>query len=177
MIDICLQRFSPVIFADRSKAVLLSWILFVSCISCLSLFCCLVCPCSLMVICCKTFDILALLYAVFFWFCYFPICVLVHIITNGAVGTVTPVIILTDRPRRCFFCGSFLLFMFQICLCYAVLSVRCNIVITYWERADFLALLCVMFSCIFGCPGSGMELDCIDYWYLPLRPSLNQLVS
>ena len=67
--------------------------------------------------------------------------------------------------------------MFHICLCYAVLSVRCNIVITYWERADFLALLCVMFSCIFGCLGSGMVLDCIDYWYLPLRPSLNQFVS
>ena len=66
--------------------------------------------------------------------------------------------------------------MFHICLCYVVLSVHCNLVITYWQRADFLALLCVMFSCIFGCPESGMELDCIDYSNLPFGPSLNQLV-
>ena len=175
MIDVCLQRFSPVIFADRSKTVLLLWILFANCFSCLSLFCCLVCPCSLMVTCCNTFDLLALLYAVFFWFCYFPICVLIHTRTNGAVGTVTPVFILTDRPRRCFFWGSFLSFMFHICLCYAVLSVRCNIVITYWERADLLNLLFVLFACIYGCPGSGMELDCIDSWSLQHRPSLNRL--
>ena len=28
-------------------------------------------------------------------------------------------------PRRCFFCGSFLLFMFHVSLCYAVLYVPC----------------------------------------------------
>ena len=30
-----------------------------------------------------------------------------------------------------------------------VLSVRCSLVITCWERADLLALLCVIFPCVF----------------------------
>ena len=39
--------------------------------------------------------------------------------------------------------------MFHVCLCYAVLSVPCSLVITGWERAGLLALLCVVFSCVF----------------------------
>ena len=39
--------------------------------------------------------------------------------------------------------------MFHVYLCYAVLSVPCSLVVTNWERADLLALLCVMFSCVF----------------------------
>ena len=50
-------------------------------------------------------------------------------------------------PRWCFFCGSFLLFMFLVC--YAFLYVHCSVVVTYWERANLLALFYVMFSCIF----------------------------
>ena len=30
-----------------------------------------------------------------------------------------------------------------------VLSVPCSIVVSCWERANLLALLCVMFSCVF----------------------------
>ena len=52
-------------------------------------------------------------------------------------------------PRRGFFCGSFILFMFHVCLYYTVESVPCSLVITCWERADLLALLCVMFPCVF----------------------------
>ena len=52
-------------------------------------------------------------------------------------------------PRRCFFCGSFLLCMFHVCLCCAVLVVPCSLVNTCWERADLLTLLYVMFSCVF----------------------------
>ena len=47
-----------------------------------------------------------------------------------------------------FFCRSFLLFMLQVCLCYTVLSVSCSIVITCWDRAGLLALLCGMFPCV-----------------------------
>ena len=36
----------------------------------------------------------------------------------------------------------------HVCLCYAVLSVPCSLVITCWKRADPLALLCVVFSCV-----------------------------
>ena len=56
--------------------------------------------------------------------------------------------ILLTVPRRCFFCGSVLLFTFHVCLYYAVLSIPCSRVITCWERADLLTLLCVMFSCV-----------------------------
>ena len=51
-------------------------------------------------------------------------------------------IFLTDR-------GSFLLFMFHICLCYTVLSAPGSLAVTCWERADLLTLLCVVFSCVF----------------------------
>ena len=44
-------------------------------------------------------------------------------------------------------CGSFLLFMLRDS--HAVLSVHCSLVVTCWERADLLALLCVMFSILF----------------------------
>ena len=49
-------------------------------------------------------------------------------------------------PRRC---RSFLLFMFHVCLCYAVVSVPYSLVITCWERADRLAPLCVVFPFVF----------------------------
>ena len=49
--------------------------------------------------------------------------------------------------RRCFFCGSFLLFMFRAC--HVFLSVHCCLVFTCWERADLLAFLYVMFYCVF----------------------------
>ena len=51
--------------------------------------------------------------------------------------------------RRCFFYGSFLLFLLHVCLYYTVLSVSCSLVITFWERAGLLAPLCVMFPCGF----------------------------
>ena len=36
-----------------------------------------------------------------------------------------------------------------LCVCRTVLSVPCSLLVTYWERADLLALLYVMFSCVF----------------------------
>ena len=45
---------------------------------------------------------------------------------------------------------------------HALLYVHCSLVVTCLERADLLALLYVMFSCIFVTPGSGVALDCID---------------
>ena len=33
-------------------------------------------------------------------------------------------------------------------VCHAVLSVPCSLVVTSWEMADLLALLCVMFFCV-----------------------------
>ena len=53
--------------------------------------------------------------------------------------------------------------MFHVCLCNAVLSFPCNLVVTYWEGAGLLALLCVRFLCVFVTFLSGVVLDCIDF--------------
>ena len=50
-------------------------------------------------------------------------------------------------PRRCFFCRSFLLFVFRVCRVF--LSVHCSPVVTCREMADLLTLLYVMFYCVF----------------------------
>ena len=55
-----------------------------------------------------------------------------------------------------------------VCLCFTILCVPCSLMITCWEWADLLALLCVMFTCVFchfsiWCPASGMVLDFISH--------------
>ena len=55
-------------------------------------------------------------------------------------------IFLLTVTRRYFFCGSFVLFMY--CACHAFASVRCCLVVTCWERADLLALVCDVY-CVF----------------------------
>ena len=37
-----------------------------------------------------------------------------------------------------------------VCLYYTAMSVPCSLAITCWERADLLALLCMMFPCVLG---------------------------
>ena len=73
-------------------------------------------------------------------------------------------IFLLTVPRQCFFCGSFLLFIFHVC--HAFLSVRCSLLVNCWERAVLLALVCDILLCFchfpVWCPGSGVVLDCID---------------
>ena len=49
-----------------------------------------------------------------------------------------PVIFLLAVPMLCYLCFTF---VFIIILC-------CNLVTNSWERADLLALLCMMFSCV-----------------------------
>ena len=39
--------------------------------------------------------------------------------------------------------------LFCWCLCHIVLSVSCSLVVTCWERQYFLAILYLMFSCVF----------------------------
>ena len=60
----------------------------------------------------------------------------------------------------------FLLFMFRVC--HAVLSVHCRLFVTCWERANLLALVYVMFSCVF------VTLPCGvlgQMWYLIVQIS------
>ena len=64
----------------------------------------------------------------------------------------------------------FLLFIFRVC--HAVLSVRCSIVVTSWERAEPLALLYVMFSCVFVTFPCGVFGQ---VWYLIIIVSIPDL--
>ena len=73
---------SKSIFTDRSKAVLLLWIVFLHvgvCYAEVSV------PCNLVVTCWEGADLLAVAFVVF---CHFPKCVLVHIRNKGEVGGV-----------------------------------------------------------------------------------------
>ena len=73
---------SKSIFTDRSKAVLLLWIVFglyAACCNAESVLC------SLVVICWERADLLAVVCVVF---CHFLKCVLVHIRIKGEVGAV-----------------------------------------------------------------------------------------
>ena len=66
---------------------------------------------------------------------------------EGEVGTVKQAKPFQDSdflltvPRRCFL--SFLLINFPVHLYHTVLSVPCSLMITCWERADLLALMCL----------------------------------
>ena len=42
-----------------------------------------------------------------------------------------------------------ILYVICVCLCRTAMSVPCSLVVTCWERADLLALLYVMLSCVF----------------------------
>ena len=55
------------------------------------------------------------------------------------------------------------------CVFYAFSSVLCCLVVTCWERADLLALVCdvCLFITPMWYPGSGVVLDCIDSSSLP----------
>ena len=79
--------------------------------------------------------------------------VFIHFRNKGEAGTIKLVYtpsknILLTVPRRCFFSRSFLLHVFMFRVCHAVISVPCSLVVICWERANFLAFLYVMFSCV-----------------------------
>ena len=60
----------------------------------------------------------------------------------------------TDCSKAVLLLWTILLFMFRVCLVF--LSVHCNLVVTCWERTEFLVVLYVMFYCVMWCPGSGV---------------------
>ena len=82
-----LNRFKPSsksIFTDRSKAVLLLWILYLVMLY-VGVCCNVVFVLSLVVICWEMADLLAVVCVVF---CHSPKCVLAHIRIKGEVGAV-----------------------------------------------------------------------------------------
>ena len=83
------------------------------------------------------------------------LCILIHSRNKGEVDTyrqtcLNPLVnFLLTVPRQCFFCGSFLLFVFRDCLCHTVfLSVPYSLLVACWKRAGLLALLYMMLSCV-----------------------------
>ena len=68
------------------------------------------------------------------------------------------------------FCYLCFMFVFVILSC---LLIPCSLVITCWDRADLLALLCVVFSCLFvtfpyGVPGQLWYLIVFDFPFIML---------
>ena len=56
-----------------------------------------------------------------------------------------PVNILLTVLRQCFLYGSFVLVILHVSVCsvcFDVVSVSCSLVVTYWDRAELLALVC-----------------------------------
>ena len=89
------------------------------------------------------------------------------------IGLSPPVkYFLLTVPRRCFFCGSFMLF--RSCFCYACvfvcvcLSMPCvHLLERGWPLGFRLWCLILKLSLFHWYPGSGAVLDCIDSWSLP----------
>ena len=83
------------------------------------------------------------------------LCVLIHIRTKGEVGT-SPLVknIFADRSKAVLF------FVDLFRVCHAFLSVHCSLVVTCWERAGLLALLYIMFYCVFVTFPFGFQGQC-----------------
>ena len=62
-------------------------------------------------------------------------------VTEEAFKPSSKIFLLTV-PRRYFFCRLFVLFTCMSCVCHAFASVHCCLVVTCWEMADLLALVC-----------------------------------
>ena len=80
-------------------------------------------------------------------------------------------IILLTLPRRCFFCGSFMLFLSKTCVCYALVRVcllmSCGHLLGKgWPIGSHLWCIIVSLLLSHWYPGSGVVLDCIDSWSL-----------
>ena len=78
----------------------------------------------------------------------------------------------TDRSKAVLLLWIlFVIYVPLLSLLYCLVC-SCILVITCWEKADLLALLCLMFPRVFvtfpyGVSGKDVVLDCIDSWSLP----------
>ena len=68
--------------------------------------------------------------------------ILIHLENKGEVGAVK----MLSPPVMFLLCDSFMPFVFRVCLYHTVLSVPCRLEVTCWERTDFLARLCMIFT-------------------------------
>ena len=76
--------------------------------------------------------------------------------------------ILLTVPMRCFFCGSFMLFLSCFCFAFICLLMPCGHLLGKgWPLGSRLWCLIVKLSLSHWYPGSGVVLDCIDSWSVP----------
>ena len=105
------------------------------------------------------------------------LCVLIYIWTKGKVGARwnpfkhSSKIFLLAAPRRCFFCGSFMLFL--SCFCYTFVRVGllmpCGHMLGKgWPLSSRLWCLIVKLPLSHWYRRSGEVLGCIDSWYLSI---------
>ena len=84
---------------------------------------------------------------------------------ESKTGLSPPVKYFTDRSKAVLLLWIFYVFVLS-CVCYVLCaSVYMCFVVTCWERADLLALVCgssVSLSLSHWYHGSGVVLDCID---------------
>ena len=59
----------------------------------------------------------------------------------------------------------FMLSMFHVCFCYATLSVPCSLAVTCCQKADLLALLCVVYYCVLLLSHMVSQIRCGAYLY------------
>ena len=81
-------------------------------------------------------------------------------------------IFLLTVPRWYFFCG-YSCYFWCVFVMFSRESIYCCLVVTCWERADLLDLVCdvLLWVCYF--PIGILVLDCIDSWSLPSFVLLN----
>ena len=75
-------------------------------------------------------------------------------------------------PRLCFFCESFLSFMFHDYLCYVVFSVPCRTVITCWHGS----LGCCVFLCLVTFPDAVLGHEKYLIVSIPIFALLSTLI-
>ena len=159
-------------FTDRSKAVLLFWIVSVSNASCWCVCCYVVSVlCSLVVTCCERADLLAVMCV--FFLSLSQMCPGPHqnqgrcwCLETGLSPPVKKKLL--TFPRRHIFCGSFFFcLVFVLPLCTSVCFLPCGHLLGKgWPLGSSLWCLIVSLSLSHWYPGSGVVLDCIDSWSL-----------
>ena len=105
------------------------------------------------------------------------LCVLIHICTKGEVGAPlnrfkpSSKIFLLTIPRRCFFCGSFMLvlscFVMLSCTSVCVLMPCGHLLWKGWPLGSRLWCRIVTLSLSYRYSRVSVVLDCIDPWSLP----------
>ena len=99
---------------------------------------------------------------IFLCCCHFSICVLIHIRTKGGAGIVKNCLGPPVFPRLCFFVDLLVIYVSRLSLLYCLV---CSLQPCDHLLGKLLALLCVMFSCVFVTFYSVSQVRCGSLLY------------